>query len=102
MKQAILIADEKEQTQKENEGSLQSAPTSEKSIELSVIVPISERHDDLRELYLQYSRELATIVHAYEFIFVLDGPNHDTLQTLRTLKNEFPEIQVIILKLELR
>jgi hypothetical protein len=37
----------------EKKGQAQSGTRLEKSVELSVVIPISERHDDLRELYLQ-------------------------------------------------
>ncbi len=35
----------------------------EKSIEFSVVVPISERRDNMRELYSQYAQELSAYGH---------------------------------------
>lgn len=69
----------------------------EKGVELSVVIPISDRYDDLWELYLQYAEALATTKYTYEFIFVLDGIDHEAFETLKTLKSEFPEIKVTTL-----
>lgn len=77
--------------------SMQKGTHPAESVDLSVVVPISERHDDLRELYLQYSKELSTNGHSFEFIFVVDGPIHRALHALKALKKEYPQIQVITL-----
>jgi glycosyltransferase involved in cell wall biosynthesis len=69
----------------------------EKTIEISVVVPISERHDDLRDLYIQYSKELSIHGESYEFIFVLDGYDSEALETLKGLKKEYPKIKVLTL-----
>jgi hypothetical protein len=53
---------------------------------LSVVIPISERHDDLRELYCQYARELAATRQSYEVIFVLDRPDRQATLALKALK----------------
>jgi len=42
---------------------------------LSVLVPISERHDDLRALHRQVVEELKPRGLDFEFVFVLDGPD---------------------------
>jgi glycosyltransferase involved in cell wall biosynthesis len=81
----------------EKKGQAQGRTGLETSVELSVVIPISERHDDLRELYLRYAQELSETGHAYEFIFVLDGPEHEALQTLKALKKKDPEITIIML-----
>jgi glycosyltransferase involved in cell wall biosynthesis len=83
-------------TEKE-EGPAQRETSAERPIDLSVVIPISERHDDLRELYSQYAQELSEIGQSYEVIFVLDGPDHEALQTLKALKKEYPAITVITL-----
>ena len=69
----------------------------EKPVTCSIVVPISERRDDLRELYLQHARVLSENGYAYEFIFVLDGPDQETLEVLKTLKKEFPSVHVFVL-----
>jgi glycosyltransferase involved in cell wall biosynthesis len=65
--------------------------------DLSVVIAISERHDDLRELFLQYTRELASCGLSFEFIFVVDGPDPRVLDALKALKKEYPAIKVIAL-----
>jgi len=70
-------------------------PSVEKPVDLSVVIPISERHDDLREIYRQYVHEISANGYSYEFIFVLDGFDHKILQTLKELKKDYPDIKVI-------
>jgi len=57
--------------------------SSEKPVDLSVVIPISERRDDLLEIYRQCVQEISANGYSYEFIFVLDGPDHEILQTLK-------------------
>ena len=64
-------------------------------VTLSVIIPITERYDDLRKLYLQYVEALAASNYSYELIFVLDGVNLAALKILKELKSEFPQVEVI-------
>lgn len=82
---------EQEKTQPQSRSDPQAA------VELSVVVPISERRDDLRELYLAFSKQLSLGEIKYEFIFVFDGTNHEVLQTLKALKEEHSEITVVTL-----
>lgn len=89
MEQTKLLEEEKAQELR------QRIP--EKSVDLSVVVPISEHHDDLQELYLQYARELSVNGSLFEFIFVLDGPKPEALKTLRQLKKEFNQITIVSL-----
>lgn len=81
----------------EEESRLGKETSPDRSVEISVIVPISERYDDLRELYLEYAREMSVSGYSFEFIFVLDGPNHNVLQTLKELKKEYAGIKIILL-----
>jgi glycosyltransferase involved in cell wall biosynthesis len=76
---------------------LQSPEATAAKPAISVIVPIAERHDDLRAIYVCYSRELAATGVSYEFIFVIDGSEAGALQALRDLKKEYPGIVVITL-----
>ena len=66
-------------------------------VEISVIIPISERYDDLERLYFEYGRELKTDGHSFEFIFVLDGPDHKALNKLKSLKKDYQNIKIITL-----
>jgi glycosyltransferase involved in cell wall biosynthesis len=89
MEHIKVLMEEKNQVQKDIRP--------DKSVELSIVVPISEHHDDLRQIYLEYAKELSANGHSYEFIFVLDGPKQNALTTLKELKKEYPEIKIIML-----
>lgn len=91
MGHALSMAKERSPRQKDSD------PVSESVMNLSVVVPISERHDDLRQLYLDYSKEIAATALTYEFIFVVDGPDHKVLETLTNLKKEHAEVSLIVL-----
>ena len=41
--------------------------------EVSVVVPISERHDDMGQLYKLYADELKRMGKPFEFLFIVDG-----------------------------
>jgi glycosyltransferase involved in cell wall biosynthesis len=89
MKAAIPIAQLQNQVQAE--------VTCDGRPELSVVIAISERHDDLRELFLRYSREVSSTGLAHEFIFVVDGPDPRALEALKALKKDYPAIKAIAL-----
>jgi glycosyltransferase involved in cell wall biosynthesis len=67
------------------------------NIEISVVVPVSERHDDVRELYVDYKKGLTATGRRYELIFVLDGQFPDVFQMLEELREAGEAIQIIIL-----
>jgi glycosyltransferase involved in cell wall biosynthesis len=91
MEHALSIAKKRSPRQKEKNF------VSESVIDLSVVVSISERHDDLQQLYLDYAREISATGLAYEFIFVVDGPDHEVRETLKNLKKEHVEISLVML-----
>jgi len=72
-----------------------------KEINISVIVPITERHDDLCQLYYDFSSEIKKLNKTYEFIFVLDAGFVNKLDTLKELKSKNPEIKILSLKKEI-
>ena len=43
------------------------------SLDLSVLIPISERHDDIKDIFIQHHNVLKRKNLTHEFIFVLDG-----------------------------
>ena len=43
-------------------------------VEISVIIPVGERHADAAELHAEYLRGLRSLNTPFEMIFVLDGP----------------------------
>ncbi|NGX16856.1 glycosyltransferase [Wenzhouxiangella sp. XN24] len=62
---------------------------------LTVIVPVSERHDDLRTLHDDYRKALLTVEQDLEFIYVLDGPKPQALQQLRELRSRGEELIIL-------
>ncbi len=66
-------------------------------IDLSVVIPISERCDDLRQLYEDVWRELSSSGYSTEFIFVLDGPFDTAARDLQKLKQNHSDIRIILL-----
>lgn len=64
----------------------ESAVSEEQTVpEISVVVPISERHDDMKQVYELYARELEDMHKTFEFIFVLDGHFPTAFKDLQTL-----------------
>ena len=54
--------------------------------DVTVLIPVTERHDDLRQLYYLYSEKLKGMKKNFEFLFVLDGDfsaAHDSLEMLK-------------------
>ena len=66
-----------------------------KNPEVSVVVPISERHDDMRKLYTLYADELKNMGKDFEFLFIVDGDFSDAYKNLQELKNGGHPIRVI-------
>jgi glycosyltransferase involved in cell wall biosynthesis len=66
-------------------------------IELSVIVPVTERYDEVQPLYYAYKRTLAAIGKRHEFIYVLDGEHPAVLKELQKLRGAGEPIRIITL-----
>lgn len=62
---------------------------------LSVIVPISERYNDVATLYREYRDTLAAAVPDIEFIYVLDGGFDEAYGELRDLRAAGEPIRII-------
>jgi glycosyltransferase involved in cell wall biosynthesis len=63
---------------------------------VSVVIPVVERHDDLGQLYDAYAAALRDLGKTFEFIFVVDGGEHDVLPELRTLREQHPGVVKIL------
>lgn len=61
--------------------------TTEK-IELSVIIPITERFDSISKLYYEYKKSVETTGMCYEFIYTLDGEQPEALKELTRLQEK--------------
>jgi glycosyltransferase involved in cell wall biosynthesis len=65
--------------------------------ELSVIIPVGDRHSDPASLLADYQAGLAALRMRYEIIFVLDGPQSDFAARLQPLVEEVPNLTVVTL-----
>jgi len=80
-----------------NQENKQTDENSKEVFDYSVVVPVSKRHDDLKELYDRFSKELLNIGVRFEFIFVLDGIQKDVEMSLVAIKKQAPDIKIISL-----
>lgn len=64
-------------------------------VDVSVVIPVCERYDDVRELYETYKADLDETGCVYEVIYVLDGDYPDVLAQLKTLLNEGEPLKII-------
>lgn len=62
---------------------------------ISVIVPITERHDDLFEIVQEYKSALTGLNALYEMIVVVDGPFDKAYRQLKTLKGGGENLTII-------
>ncbi len=67
----------------------------EPAVDLSVIIPISERYDDIAELYGQYRTNLDATGKSYEVIYVVDGDFGEAMDALKRLVAEGEKVKVI-------
>lgn len=70
-------------------------PDRQPRIDVSAIVPVSERHDDTRSLYFEYKEALDQIGMTYEVLYVLDGQFPTTLSDLEALRAEGEPVRVV-------
>ena len=67
----------------------------EEAPEISVVVPLSERYDNIKKLYQLNSDELRKIGKTFEFIFVVDGKFQNAYEDLLQLKGDGHPIRII-------
>jgi glycosyltransferase involved in cell wall biosynthesis len=65
------------------------------AVELSVIIPVCERYDDVRAVYATYKADLDQTDCVYEIIYVVDGDYPDVLAELKRLRNEGEPLRII-------
>jgi len=66
-----------------------------RAAELSAIIALTERHDDLEPLYRRYRDALERTGRTFEMIFVLDGPRPRALGALERLRSEGEPVVII-------
>ena len=64
-------------------------------IELSVVVPVGDRHDNVQELYEDYRRGIEASGRTYELIYVLDGELPEVFEQLVTLQRQGEKLKLI-------
>ena len=64
-------------------------------MDVSLIVPVSERSENLCGLLQSYSNAVQQVGKTFEFIVVLDGEYPDLLEDLRSLQKQIPELTII-------
>ena len=74
---------------------LHAAP--EPAFEVSIVVPVVERPGDLKQLYREFSSELARLGKTCELLFVVDERQRAVVPALRELQREEPGEIVIVL-----
>jgi glycosyltransferase involved in cell wall biosynthesis len=67
------------------------------AVQVSVIVPVGDRHSPLGELYAEYKHGLDQLGERYEVIFVLDGPRPDHEKFLTALAAQGEPITIVAL-----
>lgn len=68
-----------------------------KPVEVSAIVVVAGRLDDVSETYRAYKAALETLSRPYEFVYVLDGQYPEVLATLKELRAQDEPIKIISL-----
>jgi glycosyltransferase involved in cell wall biosynthesis len=69
----------------------------DKTVDLSVIIPVTERYDPIREVYQEYKAGIEASQLESEIIYVLDGPFPDVFRELNQLKQEGEKIRIVTL-----
>ena len=64
-------------------------------IDITAVIPVGERYDNIRDLYEDYKRGLSNSGRSCEFIFVLDGARPEVLEQLMTLQAQGERLKVI-------
>ena len=67
------------------------------NFDLSVIIPMTERHDHIEELYYEYKKAVEETGLSYEFVYILDGPFPGLNEELTALKDKGEKLKLIML-----
>ena len=69
--------------------------TEKENLDISVIVPVVERYNNLHQLYSEFSSAFDKLDKSHEFIFVVDGEFFEAFEDLKKLKTKHPSIKII-------
>ena len=64
-------------------------------VQLSVIIPVLQRTDDLAELYAGYDSALKKLALSYEVIFVVDGGGQQAFDQLKVLQGSEQDFSIV-------
>ena len=64
-------------------------------VDLSVLVPVGSRFDDVRAVFNAYREALDGLDLSYEIIYVLDGPRPEVLDVLKSAQTSEPKLQIL-------
>jgi hypothetical protein len=67
------------------------------NMQVSAIVPIADRHDDIEMVTREYLNMLTRSQRTFELIFVLDGMHPAVAATLEKLETSHPSISIVML-----
>lgn len=70
-------------------------PVADNPVDLSVIIPISERHDDIQAVFSAYKAGVEDTKLSYEFIYILDGDFPEAMRDLQQLRASGEKIKII-------
>jgi len=66
-----------------------------RSVDISVVIPVSQHSGDLEEIYTRFSSELEKTGQLYEFIFIDDGIGEKSFQILKHIQEQHANVKVI-------
>jgi glycosyltransferase involved in cell wall biosynthesis len=67
-------------------------------MELTVILPIYNERDNLRPLFAEIRTALAPSIRNYEIIAIDDGSRDGSVELLKELRGEYPELKIIFFR----
>jgi glycosyltransferase involved in cell wall biosynthesis len=80
-------------SQRESVHDMQRVP----ELQLSIIVPVGQRHSEVAALHADYRRGVEALGYAYEFIYVVDGAYEDAMRGLEALIRAGERITAVFL-----
>jgi len=74
---------------------LYSQGAKDEILDISVIIPVVEKYDDIENLYISYAEEFKKLTERFEFIFVIDGNMKKAYAEIKKFSHKYPGIRII-------